>query len=323
MGMNHSPRGPARVEVEARILEYLRAEPEGISKADLVRRLDSSSAPTIQRVLKSLENDGVAERDKRRNKWVLRDPHYRVSLDVPDVDDLQAVLIAEALLGSLADEDLRGRIRSLAEQLDDRIRERGKPSRVVRTAVDVTVTSATRFRTEVLHTLLQAVRKSAVRITQNSPWSGRSERTVEPWALRLHNSAWYVRAFDRKHGEARTFRLAHIERAVQLPDSGPPTARPPSAEEIWSNAGDPAFGIDRDRPDKARVVMRGQISQWLEHVVWHPSQQDRRLDNGDLERTLPYSSCREFARTLRAYLDAIVELEPKELKAQVLAFDPI
>lgn len=301
--------------MKAQVLRQLAAAPEGQTKACLVASIGSTSAPTVQRCLTELKNEGVVQIDRSTNVWTLVDAEYRLSLDAPEADDLQAVLIAEALLGALMDDELRSRLRSLAERLDERIRLRdSEGASVVRSAVEVSFTSATRVRPEVLSALLRAVRKDVVRICFTSPWSSekRKLRMVEPWALRLHDSSWYVRAFDRKHGEPRTFRLAHIHRVSRAPDYGDPVADVPPAERLWYG-GDPAFGIDHDRPGLARVVLRNPIARWLSHVVWHPHQEDSWIGEDLLERQVPYASVREFARTLRAFADGVVSIEPDEL----------
>lgn len=318
--MQDGSRGLPKTEVKALVLRALAAAPEGRTKAELVGSIGDTSRPTVQRCLTELKDDAVVQIDRSNNRWTLLDPEYRLSLDAPEADDLQAVLIAEALLGALMDDELRSRLRSLAERLDERIRHRQADGpTVVKCAVEVSFTSATRVRPEVLNVLLHAVRRHVVQICFTSPWSSeeRKLRLIEPWALRLHDSSWYVRAYDRKHGEARTFRLAHIHRVSRSPDFGDPRADVPPGESIWSG-GDPAFGIDHDRPGIGTIVLRNPIARWLSHVVWHPDQHDEWIDLDLLRRRVPYSSVREFARTLRSFADGVVSIEPSELHEAVV-----
>lgn len=320
-GVSDGSRGLPKTEVKARVLRLLANAPDGLTKAQLTAAVGETSKPTVQRCLSDLKQDGVVEIDRSTHVWTLLDPDYRLSLHAPEADDLQAVLIAEAMLGALMDDELRMRLRSLAERLDERMRLRHEaPPTALRTPVDVSFTSATRVRPEVLHGLLRAVRQRVVQVCSSSPWSPetRKLRLIEPWALRLHDSSWYVRAFDRKHSEPRTFRLAHVHRVSRSPEFGDPLEPVPPAEQIWAG-GDPAFGIDHDRPATARVVLRNPIARWLSHVVWHPAQEDDWLDADTLVRTVPYASCREFARTLRAYADGVVSVEPPELRVEMLA----
>ncbi len=306
--------------MKARVLRLLAASPEGLTKAQLTAAVGETSKPTVQRCLSDLKHEAVVEIDRSTNVWILLDPDYRLSLHAPEADDLQAILIAESMLGALMDDELRTRLRSLAERLDERMRlRREAPPAALRTPVDVSFTSATRVRPEVLHSLLRAVREQVVQICFSSPWSSESRklRLIEPWTLRLHDSSWYVRAYDRKHSQPRTFRLAHVHRVSRSPDFGDPLEPVPPADRIWAG-GDPAFGIDHDRPAQARVVLCNPIARWLSHVVWHPAQEDEWQDADTLVSTVPYASCREFARTLRAYADGVLSVEPAELRAEML-----
>ncbi len=320
--MQDGSRGLPRTEVKARVLRALAAAPEGRTKAELVAVIGDTSRPTVQRCLTELKDDAVVQIDRSSNRWLLVDSQYRLSLDAPEVDDLHAVLIAEALLGAVMDDDLRSRLRSLAERLDERIRQRQADGRsFTKASVEVSFTSATRVRPEVLNVLLHAVRTHVVQICFTSPWSSeeRKLRLIEPWALRLHDSSWYVRAYDRKHSEARTFRLAHIHRVSRSPEFGDPRAEVPSGDDVWTG-GDPAFGIDHDRPGVATVVLKNPIARWLSHVVWHPEQDDEWIGLDLLQRRVPYASVREFARTLRSFADGVVSIEPAELREAV--FEP-
>lgn len=302
--------------MKARVLDRLRVHQGGETKAELVTKIAGTSAPTMQRVLKELEADGTIERDLTDNRWRLVDRNFRLSLDAPDATDLQAVMVAEAILGALVNEDLRTRLRSLAEQIDARVRERGVRPTQPATPIEVTMTSATRVDQTVLTRLLKAVRRETVMLEYTSPWSDeRKRRLIEPWQLRLHDGAWYVRGWDRDASAPRTFRLVNAQRVTTVPHAGPPKALVPPRDQIWSE-GDPAFGIDHDRPGTAVLVIAAPVSRWVAPIFWSPAQRDEWV--GDtLHRTVPYESCRELARTVRTVADALLLVEPDELREEV------
>lgn len=136
---------------------------------------------------------------------------------------------------------------------------------------------------------------------------------IEPWELRVHDGAVYLRAWARGPAEARTFRLAHIEAVEDAEGSRRP---PPS--DVWGDES-PAFGIDRDRPGTAVIRLRGPVARWVAHVVWHPGEQDVWLEPDELlERTVAYRSCRELARRLASVLDGIESIEPQQLREEVV-----
>ncbi|MCA9683184.1 MAG: WYL domain-containing protein, partial [Myxococcales bacterium] len=135
---------------------------------------------------------------------------------------------------------------------------------------------------------------------------------------RLHDGNMYLRAWSRTHREARSFRVAQIEGAEVIEGLIPIEAVPPP-ERIWGDH-DPAFGIDEDRPGTAVLHIRAPMARWVHHNVWDPGQEDRWVEDGQLlERRVSYRSCRELARRLLSLGDALVAIEPRELRDTVLS----
>lgn len=306
------------------LLRHLRDNPGGASKEELAKVADVSH-PSIQRALTWLRDacDSPVEFDRGAGRWVLRDPHFTLPLTDPEPGDLSAVMFAEALLAPFADEEITQRLRRLAEQMDAEIRDRGqaplekgaRPGSLV-----ATLTTGSRTNPQILAVLFGAVGKQVVQIRYASPWSpggGSRIHDVEPWQLRLHDGNMYLRAFSRTHGEARSFRVAQIEGAEIIEGLQPRAAVPPP-DRIWGDH-DPAFGIDEDRPATAVLRIRAPMARWVHHNLWDPGQSDTWIEDGELlERRVDYRSCRELARRLLSLGDALVAIEPAELREAVV-----
>jgi hypothetical protein len=172
-----------------------------------------------------------------------------------------------------------------------------------------TLTLGTRVDPIIFRRLLAACRRNAILIRHTSPWQPPAEdvrlQQIEPWSLRVHDGAVYLRAWSTSLQDVRNYRVADIEAALDL--EGPPCApRHPPPADPWADES-PAFGIDYDRPNTAVIRLRGGVARWVARVIWHPGEQDVWLDNGELlERTVAYRSCREMARRLASLLDGIV-----------------
>lgn len=313
-----------KVKETARVLiRHLREHPTGATKDELAKVADVSH-PTIQRALTWLRDvcDAQLEYDRAAGRWKLLDPHFALSLADPDSQDLAAVLFAEALLAPLADEDITMRLRRLAEQMDAEIRERGaKPPEAARPgSLVATLTTGSRSDPRVLSVLLGAVGKQVIQIRYASPWSadgGTRLHDVEPWQLRLHDGNMYLRAYSRTHQEPRSFRVAQIEAAEPIAGLSPRESMP-ALDRIWGDH-DPAFGIDEDRPGLAVIRIRAPTARWVHPNVWDPGQQDTWIEDGELlERRVAYRSCRELARRLLSLGDAVVAVEPQELREAIL-----
>lgn len=292
---------------------------------DAVSVVGQTSLVSVQRALTELRRDHDAQIEcvGADRRWRLVAP-FAMPLSAPDREDLIAVLVAQAILEPLADDELRARIGRLVEELDDRVRARESAEGLPNAgSVSAALTLGTRVDATVLRTVLTACRRKVLRIVYASPWKEPPppprNYTIEPWALRVHDGAAYLRAWSRDADAPRTFRVADIERVDEAEgdaDDDRVRARVPPNAMLWID-GEPAFGIDRDRPGEAVIELRGAVARWVSKVTWHPEQKDRWIDGEVLERKLAYRSCRELARRVATVSDGIVRVEPAELRAEV------
>lgn len=320
-------RGLRQAQLVPAVLRVVKdAGERGISKADLVaviRRDDGpTSAVSIQRALNRLRDERDAPIHCVANRWRLRSP-FTMPLESPEAEDVVAVLLARAILEPVCDADMLGRVDRLVEQLDARVREQSGPAGLPPCgALTSTLTLGTTAQPGVLRALLDACRRRALRISYVSPWKPAATPAawieVEPWAVRVHDGAAYLRAWRRDTASPRTYRIAHIDAIEPCPpDADPSLVRVPT--EIWGD-GDPAYGIDHDRPGIAVVVLHGPVARWVHRVRWHPEQRDRWLvPNEVLERSVAYRSARELARRVASVFDGVRTLEPADLRDEVAA----
>lgn len=281
------------------------------------------STVTVQRALIWLrdQQDAPIVFERPSMHWRLTDPSFSLPLFDPAPRDLQAVLFASTLLEPVVDPDLAARLRRLVEEMDQRVRDRGAPLQLRSGTVTATISQGQPVDPEVLEVLLGAIGRAVVSFEYASPWSREASAPprvydVEPWQLRIHDNRVYLRAYTRNRNAPRSFRVALMSNVRRHPTLRP-TAPVPAPDRIWDE-GDPAFGIDHDRPDVAVVVLKGPVARWAALERWHDEQVDRWLEPGErLERTVPYASCREFARRLMSVADGLVSIEPEALRAQV------
>ncbi len=304
------------------ILAYLRERhPEGVRRTELEKRFHTSQ-PTVLRTLKWLRDDQDApiEYDAALQGWRLTDPSFGLPLLSPQDEDLAALVIAAASVAAVADEETARRLDRLVEQIDDRMRSHGRqPQAGDPEGIVATVTTATRFDRALVLKLLSGCRRKVLRIQYESPWREDGPKTyeIEPWQVRLHDGMLYLRAYSRSAEAPRNFRVVNIRSAVVLDGVEPRAPRP--ARAVWGDE-DPAYGLDHDRPDTARIRVRGPMARWLADVRMHPGQTDTWIEPGVLlERTVPYRSCREFARRLLFLGDALVHVEPPALAEAIRA----
>ncbi|HWB78862.1 MAG TPA: WYL domain-containing protein, partial [Nannocystaceae bacterium] len=319
-------RSLPRAEIRILIVQLLeRAGTKGMSKRELLTAIGrtKTSAPTIQRALVELRDtyDGCITYFGKAKRWRLDAP-LAMPLEAPRPDDRLAVQMAKAILDSMADVALRERIGSIVADIDDRVRRLVPGSELpIHNAVTATLTLGTRTDPDIFRRLATACRRKTVRIRHASPWGPKPNvarwKEIEPWALHMHDGAVYVRGWAIGAKAPAKFRLADIQALEEVDDT---VARPrhPVPADVWGDERE-GYGIDSDRPGVAVIRLRGAVARWVSTIIWHPSEQDVWLEEGELlARTIPYRSCRELARRLVSVIDGIDSIEPRALFDEVI-----
>lgn len=302
------------------VLDHLRDRSEGWRCAELARELGVGRS-TAKRDLQALASEHPEEVyfDRSSRTWRLGEAALAYSLDRPEVDDLNAVLIARTILGGLLDRSMAERLDRLAEQIDDRLGpDQPRTQRVPAGAVTASLTLGTPIEPGRLRLILAALGRQVLAIDYGGTWNpGLQSATFEPWHLRIHDGSLYLRGYWREKLGPRTLRVAKFER-VEVIDGARPEQTRPHHDQLWGT-GDPALGIDHHFPGEARIVVEGGLARWIAPMLWHPYQRDRWLvSNECLERRVKYRSRREMARRLLGILDGLREVEPAELKHELV-----
>lgn len=151
-----------------------------------------------------------------------------------------------------------------------------------------------------------------VRIRYNS-FSERDEITtkLQPYQLLFSRRSWYVVGRSSLHREIRTFSLLRI-RALEVLDETFKTPARFSMDRYLRNAW---HLIPEPGPDR-RVVVRFEkmVAENVAEVLWHKTQQLRRLPDGRLDFEATVSGIMEISWWILGYGDQAEVLEPPELR---------
>lgn len=313
------------LELAAIWLRVLRdAPPEGLRASEIEERAsrlhDKAAWQSLRRARDLLQDQFEIEIPvDSRNRYSLLDPNASLPLVDPTSDDVTAVVMATSLLAPIVDQAMRQHLERLVADIDAayRTRNRNRTTAVPKAhAITSSFSSGQAVDPKILASLSLAAGRNPVRISYAKPWSGSQSRyTIEPWQLRVHDGALYLRAYSRKAKGPRTFRVVQIQSCTVMDDDN--MRQPlPAPDKIWAEA--PAFGLDEDRPDTAVLRIAAPFARWVHAERWHPEQRDAWVKKDELlERTLPYRSCRELARRVLTLGDSLVSIEPPELAEEV------
>lgn len=142
-----------------------------------------------------------------------------------------------------------------------------------------------------------------------------TRRTVSPQRLVHYRDNWYLDAWCHQRDALRNFALDRIRSAKALPDAARDL---PDAEiDAHYNATYGIFG----GPATHQAVLRftAERARWIADERWHPDQQDRWLDDGRFERSLPYADPRELILDIQKYGLDVEVVSPPELRAEIAA----
>jgi predicted DNA-binding transcriptional regulator YafY len=295
----------------------------GITKLELLGAIGPhrTSLVTIQRALDDLRNlyDAKLTCTGAERRWRLEAP-LSLPLLAPESVHLFLMHVAQPMLDSLGLDD--GRMDGLVEGFDEQVRKttsaKKLPTRKVVTSGPTRGGSLDYAR---FSRLVLACRRDVVRISYASPWKPAGTppkwHALEPWALRLHDGAFYLRGWSRGPRGVRTFRVVDIRAVEELAADAELTPLHAVPADVWAEE-KKAFGMDLDRPDVAVIRFRGGIARFVATDRWHPTERDAWFEDGEvLQRTIRYRSCRELARRLVALGDGIESIEPLALLEEV------
>lgn len=143
-------------------------------------------------------------------------------------------------------------------------------------------------------------------------------RTVEPWKVVVRDGGWYLLGHDRDRDAARSFRLTRIEGSVKAIGPGEAFTVPADLDVDELVGGSP-LGPERMallalRPERASALRaRGSAAP---QVPSNPSVARAVADREVVE--VPYTSAHALADEIAGYGEAVLVLDPPELREHVL-----
>ncbi|SFA85346.1 helix-turn-helix transcriptional regulator [Cellulomonas marina] len=185
--------------------------------------------------------------------------------------------------------------------------------------------------------LVDAVQeRQAVQFAYRAASTGeRRTRTVEPWQLLTRTGGWVLIGHDRDRGATRSFRLSRVEGGVRR--VGEPGAFPPPSRAALDEAL-AAWGEGEERrarlavlPERAAVLraravpeaaagqVEGQVEGHVEgRVAGQGTGRPTAAPDGRDVVVVPYRSPWELAEEVVGQGDAVLVLDPPELRRAVL-----
>ena len=309
-----------RVARMTRLIQVLRAHPNGIRPTDLARRVNTS-VRTVYRDLRSIDQEiGVAVWSEG-GLWGVAGDEFLPPLKLT-LSEAMAVFLSARLMVRYADKydpDLASAFEKLEEGLPSALREH-----VDRTLGILSGHPLDEAFSRHVHLLTRAWAERRVvildydppRQSRYGPGSERRRATVRPYLIEpsLQTHALYLIGWDETRNGLRTFK---IERILDVALS-PRTFEPPEAG-IEGSLG-PAWDIIADQPE-VEVVLRfaPTIAGRVREATWHPTQRVEVEADGSLLWRATVSGTIEIRLWILSWGDEVEVLAPVELREDVAA----
>ena len=143
-------------------------------------------------------------------------------------------------------------------------------------------------------------------------------RTVEPWKVAVRDGGWYLLGHDRDRDAARSFRLNRIEGTVKTVGAPGAFTVPADIDVDQLVGGAPPAPVRHAllalRPERASAL-RARGSGVTEAT--EPASLARAVADRELVR-VPYTSAEALADEVAGYGEAVLVLDPPELRERVL-----
>lgn len=307
-----------RVARMTRLIQVLRAHPNGISPHDLARRVDMS-VRTVYRDLRAIDEEVGVGVWSDGGLWGVVGEDFLPPLKLT-LNEAMAVVLSARLMVRYADKydpDLAAAFEKLEEGLPAALAEH----------VDRTLgILSSRPRDEAfsghVHLLTRAWAERRVvnldydppRLSRYGPGSERRTAVVRPYLIEpsLQTHALYLMGWDETRQGIRTFKIERI-RDVALTAR---TFEPPEGGIEASLAR--AWDIIADQ-EEVEVVLRfaPSVASRIGEATWHPTQQIDHEDDGSLRWRATVSGTIEVRLWVLSWGDEVEVLAPESLREDV------
>lgn len=172
----------------------------------------------------------------------------------------------------------------------------------------------------IIHELINAiVMQKELTISYKSPQQHRiKEHTLKPLSLLMYKRALYLvgRKPPKEEGQPERDLTFAVERIRSTSMSGASFFYP----EDYNPKGRfmSSFGLVQDKEiSEVKLIWDERVAENIQSRRWHPSQQFKTLENGDLEMTLDVQPGSEFIAWLQSYLPFVEVVAPDSLRQQL------
>ena len=231
--------------------------------------------------------------------------------------ELQALMMLQALLANLGEGLLHHQLAPLEKKLTELLKSRAIAKQSLAGKV-VVVNAVTR---PITHRYFGRIAEALIQeYPLNVQYFARargeaSERVISPQRLVAYKGSWYLDVWCHTRKALRTFAIENIQKAERASCA----FHALSQSEIDSLV-KPTFGIFAGRANAvAELLFDNHAAVWASAEQWHPDQTTAAQSDGKLRLSIPYDELQpiELVREILRYGASVEVISPASLRRQV------
>lgn len=301
-----------------KLLALIERNPNGLRVRDMAEQLRANSRAVYRdlQVLEKLPVHLYPDKNGRESFWKI-DPDYRNRLSIPfSLTELLALYLSQdsirPLEGTIFFDSL--------ESLFDKVRA-NLPKPLFRQMVDlrgsflsgIAAQKDYGVHREFIKVIQEAIeRRKTLQLVYHPLGKGPSERTVDPYAVHLHNGTLYLVGHCHMRKDVRFFVVDRMQKIKVTDDSF--TMPPGFSLETYLRH---SFGMMRKDLVRVKVRFHKSLTRYLLERRWHPSQKNKKLADGSLELTFEVAGTKEIKTWILGFGSLAKVLEPPSLVKEV------
>jgi len=283
-------------------------------------QLGGVSRSTVKRAIQELREDGYAisyhpgEKDYRYTSSPF-EQSYRVGFQLTD-KELYALLSLHHLVANLEPASLiRDRVGPIRRKLEQLLAAGKKKTAIMLERVRIIPIASRTIAEGVFQTLGSALlERKQLRCAYYQREEGVSSRRIlSPQRLVHYRDNWYLDAWCHQRKALRTFALECISEARISADK----ATDIDEQRLDAELGE-GYGIFAGKATEQAVLrFDAYRSRWVRKEQWHPRQSIKKIKDGGVELTLPYSRPQELVMDILRHGSHVQVIAPDDLRRKV------
>jgi predicted DNA-binding transcriptional regulator YafY len=300
--------------------DILRQRRTPISRQLLMEEIGCSQATLYRLVADLRDHLGAPVEQDPETRGFFYDRNLAGHFELPGIwlspEELQALISAREVLGSVQPGLLEGELEVLQERIGKLLKQKGVDADTLGSRVRIIHQAGRLVDRDVFRVAMDGlVQRRRIQVTYHSRGlDQKTEREISPQRLTSYRNNWYLDAWCHLRQGLRSFALERLS-SMSLQEQPCEELDGEQLNEHFTSA----YGIFSG-PAEHQAILRFSptMARWVADELWHSKQQGEWLDDGRYQLSLPFGRSEELIMDLMRYGADVEIVSPDFLRQSVV-----